>query len=171
MATAALCHVIRTCPRCGGEKMLRHSQVCGYCYETAFRDSTPLDLLRESFSFPELTVDQRADFLLGTGLAVGAGAVAVGLGALAAAWVLVEAGWSPVTLVEAALAFLGAVGVSFGSLTLFCLWRLRPYRPYAVFGVMETLLSLSPRQLAAWWQEVGSLREPDPWLWKEDEWS
>jgi len=37
MAVTVLRLATRFCPRCGNEKLLRYSQVCGSCYEAAVR--------------------------------------------------------------------------------------------------------------------------------------
>jgi hypothetical protein len=97
--------------------------------------------------------------------------VAAGAGASAAAWVLAFEGLNPAALAGAALAFGGAAGLSFGSLTGLCLLYLRTHRPYAVLGLVDALWGSPRRRVQAWWREVNPFREPDPWAWKEDEWS
>lgn len=167
MPATVLYQPARPCPRCGGEKMLRHSRVCGYCYETASRGSDLGGLL----DYSSLNGEQRVDFHLGAGLAVSLGTVALGAGAAAAGGVLMAEGLNPASLAGAALAFGGAAGVSFGSLTGLCLLYLRTRRPYSVLGLVDALWGSPRRRLEAWWREVNPFRESDPWAWKEDEWS
>jgi hypothetical protein len=176
MSALVTCRTARPCPRCGGEKLLSHSHICGYCYEILMLGGpVSHEIHGDPAEASGLTPQQQQliDFHFGAGLAVGLGATAVGVGTMAAAWVVAVGELSAATLACAALAFLGAAGVTFGGLTSACLLRLRAQRPCAVLGLTDTLLGWPRRQARALWREIRRLSGadmPDPLALEEDEW-